>query len=547
MSLCHGKTNRRILPRWRTSTKASQTADFVALKSPSIVSGNMDVQLRQVVDDFAELPTVGTAAEALSFSLLAGRTEAAQAAAKFVISHETESPYTLLCLAKSVVEDSRPFNLTETSKARQVAKTRGLLRINPDNALYWSDMARHYASLGHKYRAHRCMTVARHLAPDHRWMLRTAARFLVHQDDPVGAHKLLASHPRTRRDPWLIAAELACAQAAGRAPRYWRQATDILKWDSVSPLHISELATAVAMMELEAGEHKRARKYVQKGLVAPTENTLAQVSWANESKHLADNCGLDGLIKSTGDAYEAECRLNTNQGDLLAALRAAQAWEADEPFAARPCSEAAYIGSLLDDYDLTVAMAAQVARLDGRPDANLEMNSVFATLSSGKLTLDRDAVQIGSIYSRLVRTIERGGDSSYHAMANLGLWLYRYGDATRGRQLYEKAITNAQKVHLTEVAALAATFAAREAILAKDPSASSFLIQAKQLAVKSKNKASAFYLRKLDALFKSPENASEILSPASAPRFLLTESYTSPFRVEKTDNGLVLWVPKRRS
>lgn len=391
------------------------------------------------------------------------------------------------------------------------------------------------------------MTIARQLAPDHRWMLRTAARFLVHQDDPVGAHKLLANHPRTRRDPWLIAAELACAQAAGRPPRFWRQATDILKWDSVSPLHVSELATAVAMMELEAGEHKRARKYVQKGLVAPTENTLAQVSWAKESKHLADGYGLDKLIKSTVDAYEAECRLNTSQGDLLAALKAAQTWEADEPFAARPCSEIAYIASLLDDYDLTVTMAARVARLDGHADPNLEMNSVFAILSSGKLTLDKDAVQITSIYSRLVRTVEHGGDTSYHAMANLGLWLYRYGDATLGRQLYEKAIANTQKIHLTEMAALAATFAAREAILAKDPSAGSILNQAKQLAIKSKNKASDFYLRKLDALFKSPENASEILSPASAPRFLLAETYTPPFRVEKTDNGLVLWVAKRRS
>jgi hypothetical protein len=56
-----------------------------------------------------------------------------------------------------------------------------------------------------------------------------------------------------------------------------------------------------------------------------------------------------------------------------------------------------------------------------------------------------------------------------------------------------------------------------------------------------------FYLRKLDALIKSPDQHARILSPQSAGRFETTKREVDPFkdlRVEQTESGPVLWIPR---
>lgn len=545
MSLLHGKSNRRILPRWRDSRKASRSSDFTSAKpigrQPDIV-GN---PVPQATDDFKTEPTIGTAADLLSNALLIGDADAIKGASQFILQNEGQAPQSLIALARSVTGiDPAPGEIL-TSENELVRQTRRLLNLNPANPMLWSDLARHFASTGSPERAYRCMKVALRLAPDHRWILRTAARFLAHQNKGVEAHRLLVNHPRTRHDPWLIAAELACAQLAGRPPKFWRQANDIVRFNSFSPMHTSELATAIAMMELEAGERKKARKYVEKGLQIPTENTLAQVLWAKENRHLPDGMELAQLVRGTSDAYEADFHVSLSQGDLLAALRAAKTWGQDEPFAARPRIEAAYVASLIDDYDLTISMARAVYLLDRKQDAGLEMNSIFATLSSGRLNLDSHRQELQDIHDRLFGVIEQRKDEAYHAVANLGLWYYRYGDKVFGRELYEKAIQIAEKLHNLDAAAMASTFAAREAILARDARSLDYLDQAKDFSKRAKSKASEFYLRKLDALRLNPDEADKILSPLSVERFLKLDKPEPVYRVEKSGKGLVIIMPNK--
>lgn len=545
MSVLYGKSDRRILPRWRDSSKATGNADFLSLKGLAKPKVDLKQQLLEQEDDFAQRPSIGTAAEMLSLALLAGNDEAAQHAAAFIMGHKKAAPATLLKLASSVGNHENAFPSGPYTPSQSVSYTRHLLNLEPRNPVLWSDMARHFASLGNKHQAMRCMTTALSLAPNHRWMLRTASRFLVHQGDPVAAHKLLASHVRTPEDPWLIAAELACAQVAGRPPKFWRQATDILRFNRFAPAHTTELATAVAMMELEAGAKKRARKLVQNGLICPTENTLAQVFWAKENRHLNDGFELDQLVQRAVYAYEAEYQLKLLNGDLKGALQAAYTWGQDEPFAARPCMEIAYISSMLDDHKTTIEMASRVKKIDGRADTTLELNAIFADLSSGRLNVEEHKVELDHIKAKLLAAIKQADGDSYHAAANLGLWCYRYGDLSVGEQTYQLAISIAAKQHHNEAAAMAATFAAREAILARTASASALLQQAKEMVEKTKTHAGDFYIRKLEALALRPDKAKEILSPTSAEQYLkVTKPEVPSYRFERKGNQAVLWVPK---
>lgn len=545
MSLQHGKSKRRILPRWRDSKKASQGADFAAtrpiIRQPEF-AGN---PVPENAYAFSTHRSIGTAAELLSNALLTGNADAARDAIEFIRQNEKLAPNSLILLAQSLSNTS-PLEAGEVLLSEQdhIRKIRRLLNLNPANPMLWSDLARHCASHGNQRWAKRYMMVALQLAPNHRWMLRTASRFLAHQKDPVAAHKLLSSHPRTQHDPWLIAAELACAQVAGRPPKFWRQANDIIRFNTFAPQHMSELATAIAMMELEAGAKKKAKKFVEKGLLVPTENTLAQVLWAKENKHLPDGLELQQLVRLAPDAYEADYHVSIFNGDLLAAKRSAETWGEDEPFAARPRMEMAYVSSLLDDHEGAIEMARAVYLLDGKQEHTLEMNSIFAKLSSGKLNLDDHSRKLENIHQKLYRCIEQREDDAYHAMANLGLWYYRYGDKAFGYELYQRAIQIAEKYHLLDCAAMAATFAAREAILASDTNSLAVLEQAHALARRSKNKASEFYLRKLDALRRAPHEADTILSPKSAKQFLKVENPPA-YRLEKNSKGLVLVIPKK--
>lgn len=546
MTLFVAKSERRILPRWRDSRRIEASADLQSLKPQSVVAYDVTLGLPELAQHFALEPNLGTAAEVISAALLAGEKQRAVEAAEFVLERQDEAPKTLLSMASGLITEGQPFRQHLDNDRIKVAQTRRLLRLNPKNPVLWSDMARHYAAHGDRERAKRCMKVALSLAPNHRWMLRTAARFMVHHGDPVAAQQLLVRHPKTKSDPWLLAAELACAQVAGRPPKFWRQAKEFVRTHSVPPRHLSELATAVAMMELEGGARKLARRLVQKGLVDPTENTLAQVFWATENRHLSDGFELDLLVRTLDDAYEADYQLGIANGDINSALESARTWHDDEPFAARPCMEIAYVATLLDDYATTLDMEACVRTIDGQIPLTLELNAVFAELSAGGLSWQKDARRIEYIRSRLLAIIASDGVDPYHAIADWGLWNYRYGDPRVGREAYQAAISAALKQHRNEAAAAAAIFAAREAILADDENSLVVLQQARDLMGKSTHKACEFYLRKVEALAAAPEKATEILDPQSAPAFIQVPEKKAPkVRFEISKEGATIWVPKR--
>jgi tetratricopeptide (TPR) repeat protein len=512
---------RRIVPRWRPSALAASSAGFASLKKTEARNARAAEGNGTAFLAFSEDRSLGSASEALSEAILERNAEAAKHVANYVLQNRSNAPAPLVRLASDTLAGhSTAAGVLPPPGIGDVAHWRSLLKLAPKNPAVWADMARHYSSLGDKKQALRCMKTALQLAPDHRWMLRIASRLLVHQEDAAAAHKLLANHPRTKVDPWLMAAELACAHIAGKAPKSWKTANDALKFDRFPAAHISELATAIGMMELEGGQRKQARKLVQRALIAPTENTLAQVLWAKEAKHLGDGIqDLDKLIGARRDAYEAAYRIRLKRGDIQDALKACQQWGSDEPFAARPRVETTFVASLLDDHPLVIRTADEALRIDGKLSYPLELNQLFARLSSGQFPLhDADAVQ--KTVARLITLIDLGGPVAMHATANLALLQYRSGKVEFGKEFYRKAIDMARKIEGFESAAMAATFAAREAILAGAPGSDVLLAEALHLAERSGSESANFYNRKLQALVVAPDRASLILSPSATKEFL---------------------------
>jgi hypothetical protein len=266
---------------------------------------------------------------------------------------------------------------------------------------------------------------------------------------------------------------------------------------------------------------------------------LAQVLWAKEAKHFGDGIiGLDKLVSVRRDAYEAWFKIILRRGDIQEALKACMNWANDEPFAVRPKLETTFVASLLDDHELTIRIVQEAQRIDGKLSHSLELNLLFAQLSSGQIN-PRDSDIAIRIITRLKALIALGGPVSVHATANLALLNYRGGNADVGRDLYRMAIDTARKNDGLESAAMAATFAAREAILVATPDAEAQLKQAVDLAERSGSEYSSFYNRKLQALIAAPERAGLILSPSSVSEFMRPVKI---LKISKDKVGFILTV-----
>ncbi len=152
-----------------------------------------------------------------------------------------------------------PNKQEQSGLQSQIRILRQLLRVEPLDAIIWADLSRTYAILGLNDQAERCMTVALQLAKDNRFILRSAGRLWIHLGDTEKAHDIIIKANSTRYDPWLLAAEVAIADLAGKKPRYVKSGRRLLSDGHVSVAHMSELASALATLEISHGNIKHSR------------------------------------------------------------------------------------------------------------------------------------------------------------------------------------------------------------------------------------------------------------------------------------------------
>src|SRR5690606_21639596 len=115
-------------------------------------------------------------------------------------------------------------------------------------------------AVGNAKRADRAIVTALSLSPNSRVTLRTVARYYVHVGEPDRAHALIARHERTAGDPWLMASEIALAQASGEQRRFAVKGRRFSKSNAAPVRHLSELRGALGGLELASGAVRHARE-----------------------------------------------------------------------------------------------------------------------------------------------------------------------------------------------------------------------------------------------------------------------------------------------
>ena len=454
MDGCNFDRPRNVIPRWRTFSTTVESGELGGPPKESRGAGQVPGDLARRVESWRpNVPSVYSA-DLVSSALVFGHREEALDAARSLLAHEgPNSAFQRLVAERLLSGQAPPRSVAAgvSSKGQaprqvqsRISTERQLLRYAPNNPIAWTELAHAYTAIGRAAKARRCLQTARQLAPENRYVLRSATRFWIHDGDAEHGLWILRRSARTRSDPWLLAAEVATSTVCEQVSREAKRADRLLKAQGEPSIHFSELAAALGVLEFQHGHTRRARNLFYKALRQPTENAVTQAIWFNR---FIRNTRLENAIRehlSVPRGYEALAWVRFVEGTWDQAVAAYEGWLNDEPFASRPAIDGSYLATLaLEDHERAQTIA--VAGLRANPgDHRLENNLAVAQLHLNQV---ETAKKIVARLPRLVDDVRAQATMT----ATRGLLEFREGRTEAGAQLYLGAADEAAKNSLKDV------------------------------------------------------------------------------------------------
>jgi tetratricopeptide (TPR) repeat protein len=440
--------------------------------------------LAHLREDFRSHEIGPIASDLLGAALVLDEPDSAKEVADRVNKGQIPTTGTSRRVAARLLEigDRAPAELTadeivDFDPDKQRGELRRLLRKNPHNALRWTDLARLQTVLGKDRHAERAMLVAQGLAPEDRHVLRSAARLAIHLHRPDEARAILLRAQRTPQDPWLLACEISAAELAEERSTLVGAARRLLADQRFSDHELSELASAVATIELGAGDLPASRQLFRQALKSPSDNSAAQFTWATPTLGL----DYDERALSVPASWEARAIAAHRSGDWRGATEEAERWLHDQPFASRPAELGSYEASKGGDFTTGLRLAEQALRANPR-EFLLHNNAAFCLLSM-------DRIQQAKVHLDAIAEKELKADERVTLTATWGLYHYRTGEPQRGHEHYLRAIHDSRD---SVSRGLASIVLAREELRAGTPGATDTLARAAKLVKQNRSELGAW-------------------------------------------------------
>lgn len=461
---------RRVVPRWRDSATSAATGELDAIvrRTAPLPDEAMTEELSRHVIEWSAGRSLGHAVGLVSAAVVHKMPLVAVEAAEFILANSAEAGAVAVDLSSMVLGtnaaettlspasvpsyegDSEQIDAATSSEEVRAGIQLLRLRIRTDSrdALAWTDLARGYARLGQKEKAEKAIRAALSLQPNHRFVLRSAARYYVHAQDAEQAHFILRRSDATREDPWLLAAEIAVATVADRSPKHIKRSLALLDSGRFPASHTSELAAAIATIDGLEGRKRNARRLFEQALRAPNENTVAQVQWAARQLQLIE---VPSAAWEVPRVFEARAHANYWAGAWQTAVASACAWLDDEPFSGRPIVFGSPILAIaLGEHSKAVAFSRRGV-LANPSDTKVRNALTFALAVAGQLSeAEREWES--------TRHLTPDGDEQTVWLANGGLIAFLNGDFALGDALYFAAARNAERGRRTALHASALVY-----------------------------------------------------------------------------------------
>lgn len=459
--------DRHVLPRWVSISSARSEGMFAR---PGLTTASRERELSQAENERSATEAFERCVQAwrrtadpmqaedlLAIAFISSREaeEEVQSAAMSVATSEHSGPV-MKAFANSILDGSVRSSAGEV--ARRAADTRegirrrkALIRLNPRDGLLLAETALLHTNLGQVDQSRILLRRATALAPHSRYVLRSAARFFCHVDEPERALDLLRNSPRHQTDPWLKSAELAIAGILGTPVKQWRQSKKLAEDESLSVLDRSELATELATLEFESGGRRAALKKVHLAVGDPTENAVAQIEFLAER---TGDFSREELLPDISRATEARALSSYWKGELRSALDACEEWQELEPFSVRPAIFGSFLSTARNNAPERGIVLAK---------AGLERNPANSTLLNNLAVLYAYSgnAEIARQYAEMARRTSEDRSDIANIATN-GLILFREGRVDEGFAEYEKAMDVAVEARRADLYLRAYSFLGRE-------------------------------------------------------------------------------------
>ena len=469
---------RRVIPRWRRFNDALKLKElaFIAPALPRETTPIADFLAQKIVD-WRKHQTIGHATDFVGAAIALGKSQEAITAAKFLVKQNRNVSPWAIELAEYVLESpykvaqtpSNPVAVEQSVLRAQVRSLRRALNIESRDPITWVELSRVYAILGHVKKAKHSMTVALQLAKNNRFVLRSASRLWVHAGDPEKAHEIIIRADRTRHDPWLLAAEIALGSIDGKRPKLVKAGRRMLSEGKFPHGHISELASALATLELQCGSVKKSKKLFALSLKNANENSFAQAAWVSSRPH--SEIRLEYQYLTVPSAFEAEYRVCCQKGEWNRAVEQCKLWQFDQPFSSEPSVHGSFVaGVALEDYESSKNFAEH-GLIANQADFTLWNNLAFACINLEDFKKAEHAISKADCLPLSDRD-----RAVLHATR--GLLKFRTESVESGRQLYLDARLAAQRIKNTRLLTLATVFHAIEEITQEEFDSESVLSEA---------------------------------------------------------------------
>lgn len=440
---------RNVLPNWRQYDLTARLGEF---SSSIINSSTLSLfPIDSYIYDWKDNRTLPHAADLICAAILNNQTNNLEVikAAKFIVDNQDYVSNLMLKTANSILETpvehyrkeySNISNKIENISLQEdiIRKKISILKKTKDNfcnnPIAYCELSRYYVILGQLNKAKTAIETAIHLAPNHRFISRSAARFFLHIKEPERARYILSHNKYLNYDPWLLASEIAINTLMGRNSRNIKKGKELILSEKYSSFSLSELSSAIGTQEINQGNLKSCKKFFNLALSDPNDNTLAQAKFL-KSRHSDLNFDFKE-VNSIQNAFEAQAISFYDQNDFMNSLIAAVNWIEDMPFTKRPVFYAANLAySFIKDYELAIKII-NIGLKSNPYNVILMNNKAYVCALTGNFM---EAENLINAAKRLTSDLE----IQTCLTATEGLIEYRKGNNLRGKELYTQSIHKA--------------------------------------------------------------------------------------------------------
>lgn len=472
--------DRRVIPNWRSFGNTVALGELDTFKQKVPAQDN-PFQINEYIIDFNLNKTIVHASELLSAAISNNvLTQEVISAAEFILKNSSKASRLQILLANQILNpedvqkkytecnnDDKLLKFFENQNDRirkKIHDTKKTLQHYSQNPILYVELSRYYSIAGEETKSINAMKIAMHLAQENRFVLRSATRLFVHYHTEEKNYleyiqRILAKSPFVSYDPWIMSAEISISNMLKRNSKFIKKGVELIASKNYSPFSYTELASNIGTIEMQNGGHKKSRQFFKQSLVAPNDNTLAQIEWA--SRH-------DKMLEISLDTYDTKKKFEAltfdtyYKGQFEQTLSHCIHWFFDQPYSKHPALFGSNIAAT-HVKDQAKAIALVKAGLMSHPNDPALINNYAYSLS-----LDDRPDEALIELDKIRHSSNVPEETKVCLKATRGLALFRTRieqNIEEGRKLYKEALEDAKEIKNQNLMCVALLNYSREELL----------------------------------------------------------------------------------